>query len=650
MGVIPIVDESKIKSPVEIDIPDDKVAGSILGLYETYWKDYLKKKNYNTDPNEMCRICQMNQIKKFGEITIECSGPKTVVGKMPDEIKANFSDEELDKIEQTKNPYAWADANIDIDQPDPDKRLFARRWHQEMMVVCSAKKKTIRCGRRAGKTFGLAIDIVDRLIKNENYQILVVTPFESQAKEITDTVRKLLRKINPEIGSWNSLVSQSVASPYQKITLKNGSTLKAFTAGNDGGSIRGQGANWLIIDEADFLTKAAFDSVIAILMDKKDTEFTCTSTPMGENILFKLSNSKEYKEFHFPSFVIPHYSDEMDKDLRSSTSVMGYIQEIQAEYGVADNAVFQTEFITRAEDTKLSAPIVDVLMNRQDYILILGCDWNADKVGTRICIVAYSKKEDKVFVCSMDNVRKEGWTQVAAVEKIKELNRQYIPDFIFVDEGFGEANVQQLKLVALDSYGKLPKDHPDLRLANVQPVNFSSTLDLVDVVTGEIRKKYYKNFMVETVKRMLEKGLISLNNKLAEPIVEQMKGYVVKSRNASGREIYEAKNPEVGDHDLDAFMIAVCGLHMKYESILDTRRYSEYTILPFEKQTSKGYNSQTTIEKRKTTDELSRDAKKLYGRAGLVRPSSGRAGKLITRSSAYCKFKDYRSNMSKTYR
>ena len=52
---------------------------------------------------------------------------------------------------------------------------------------------------------------------------------------------------------------------------------------------------------------------------------------------------------------------------------------------------------------------------------------------------------------------------------------------------------------------------------------------------------------------MLEKGLISLNNKLAEPIVEQMKGYVVKSRNASGREIYEAKNPEVGDHDLDAF-------------------------------------------------------------------------------------------------
>ena len=65
MGVIPIVDESKIKSPVEIDIPDDKVAGSILGLYETYWKDYLKKKNYNTDPNEMCRICQMNQIKKF---------------------------------------------------------------------------------------------------------------------------------------------------------------------------------------------------------------------------------------------------------------------------------------------------------------------------------------------------------------------------------------------------------------------------------------------------------------------------------------------------------------------------------------------------------------------------------------------------------
>lgn len=103
--------------------------------------------------------------------------------------------------------------------------------------------------------------------------------------------------------------------------------------------------------------------------------------------------------------------------------------------------------------------------------------------------------------------KKRGMDSSCSGWKIKELNRQYIPDFIFVDEGFGEANVQQLKLVALDSYGKLPKDHPDLRLANVQPVNFSSTLDLVDVVTGEIRKKYYKNFMVETVKGCLKKVL-----------------------------------------------------------------------------------------------------------------------------------------------
>ena len=469
---------------------------------------------------------------------------------------------------------------------------------------CSASKKAIRCGRRSGKSYGLGIDIANRLVQNSNYQILVVTPFLSQAKELTNVVKKILRSLGDTIGTWDELVERSVTSPYQEIQMKNGSTFKAFTAGNDNANaVRGQGAHLIIIDEADFLTQEAFDSITAILMDKPNTEIICTSTPMGEGLLYKFANSKDYKEFHFPSFCIPHYNDDMDREFRNSLSMMAYIQEIMAEFGLSDNSVFDTDLVNRSTTIGTSESLHDVIVNRDRYIVSLGCDWNADKVGTRICVIAYDKVEHKVIIANLSNVRREGWTQVAAVDKIVELNRLYVPDYLYVDEGFGEANVQQLKLIAVNLFGKVPTNHPDLRLRNVTPVNFSSTLELRDVMTGEIRKKYFKNFIVETTKRALETGLLAFKDPISAPIVEQMKNYVVKSRAANGREVYEAKNHEIGDHDLDAFMIALAGLQLNEDSILDTRRYSNVTILPLEKRGSEAYNNSNKIEKRSYANE-----------------------------------------------
>lgn len=514
---------------------------------------------------------------------------------------------------------------------------------------CSASKKAIRCGRRSGKSYGLAIDIANRLVQNTNYQILVVTPFLSQAKELTLVVKKILRSLGATIGTWDELVERSVTSPYQEIQMRNGSTFKAFTAGNDNANaVRGQGAHLIIIDEADFLTQEAFDSITAILMDKPNTEIICTSTPMGEGLLYKFSNSKDYKEFHFPSFCIPHYNDDMDKEFRNSLSMMAYIQEIMSEFGISDNSVFDIDLVNQSRTIEPIRNLNDVIHNRERYILSLGCDWNADKVGTRICIIAYDKVEKHVFIANLSNVRREGWTQVAAVDKIVELNRLYRPDYIYVDEGFGEANVQQLKLVAVNGFGKIPMDHPDLLLRNVTAVNFASTLELKDVMTGEIRKKYFKNFIVETTKRALETRSLAFGNSLADPIVEQMKNYIIKGRSSNGRETYEAKNHEIGDHDLDAFMIALAGLHLNENSILDTRRYSNVTILPLEKRGSEIYNGSNKIEKRSYSNEdrYNRTARMNSGvsrRSELSRGPTGRGS--ISRDTASNFMSRYRSTM-----
>lgn len=633
------------------DIPEDDnrtPTPSLIQLYEMPWREYLKHKNYDTDIKNMCSNCQKEQIRKYGKITIKCSGPKDISVIDP-EIVAQLNKEEIEEVKQAMSPVYWAEKNIDVLQTDPNKRLYVNRWYQSMQIQCSATKKAIRCGRRSGKSYGLGIDIANRLVQNSNYQILVVTPFLSQAKELTSVVKKILRSLGATIGTWDELVERSVTSPYQEIQMRNGSTFKAFTAGNDNANaVRGQGAHLIIIDEADFLTQEAFDSITAILMDKPNTEIICTSTPMGEGLLYKFSNSKDYKEFHFPSFVIPHYNDDMDKEFRNSLSMMAYIQEIIGEFGISDDSVFDTDLINQSRAIEPIRNLADVIHNRDRYILSLGCDWNADKVGTRICIIAYDKVEKHVFIANLSNVRREGWTQVAAVEKIVELNRLYRPDYIYVDEGFGEANVQQLKLVAVNAFGKVPMDHPDLLLRNVTAVNFASTLELKDVMTGEIRKKYFKNFIVETTKRALETRSLAFGNSLADPIVEQMKNYIIKGRSSNGRETYEAKNHEIGDHDLDAFMIALAGLHLNENSILDTRRYSNVTILPLEKRGSEIYNGSNKIEKRSYSneDKYSRTTRINSGvsrRSELSRGPTGRGS--ISRDTASNFMSRYRSTM-----
>ena len=612
-------------------IPIMQLPTTTTGLYEVQWRDYLKVKNYDPDINNMCSNCQKDQIDKFGKITIQCTGLKSLTDEVIDEnplIFDNLDDDELDLMKQIYDPYYWADKNIDIKQENLKKRMFKQRWYQESIVKCSSNRKVVRCGRRAGKTFSVALDVLHRMMTRSNYRVLMVAPFQTQAKELSDTIRKLIKVLNPDYGGWGNIVERSVTTPVHEIKFYNGSVFKAFTAGANGaGATRGQGADLIILDEADFLSQEAFNAILAILMDTPDTEMIVTSTPYGENVLYKLAQMPEYREFHFPSFVLPHYSDKLDKDLRDGSDVAGYIQEIQAEFGLDTTVVFQPEFINQSKNIVTNSDS-DVFINRQDYILILGCDWNGDKVGTRICIVGLHKKTGAISIVKMDNVKKEGWTQVEAVNKIVSLNRMYDLDHIYVDEGFGESNVQQLKLVAINNYGRLPYDHPDLKLDSVVAVNFASTLELKDVVTGEIRKKYYKNFMVETVNRSLESGILALGDPQCVGIIAQMKNYIVKSTSANGRKIYTAKDEEIGDHDLDAYMMAIMGLHLEYESMLDKTVLSTVQILPFAKLDSTGYNSTNTVEKRLSSDELQTMTSQLFYSYKNNKPTKGRTSSL----------------------
>ena len=115
--------------------------------------------------------------------------------------------------------------------------------------------------------------------------------------------------------------------------------------------------------------------------------------------------------------------------------------------------------------------------------------------------------------------------------------------------------------------GKVDLDSPDLKLVDVQAVDFGSSIEVKDPTSDETFKQGMKQFIVQNAVQVLEKQLLSLDKDEDKDIISQMKNYVQKSRN-KGRVVYGCVSKKIGDHDLDAFMIALFAFKKEYSSTL----------------------------------------------------------------------------------
>lgn len=547
------------------EIVQTELAEKAVVTSQVQWRDYLKNENYSESIDTMCDDCRSHQLAQHGEIHISCDGLANIDNIIPKDLKVYFSDAELSRISEIADPYEWAMSNVEGLQ---------MRWYQEMMVRCTAKRRAYRCGRRSGKTFSFALNILHRLLTNKGYRVLICTPYEIQAEELVNTIRELIYKLKPEYGSYKELVYKDVKSPSYFLQFTNRSRLRALTTGSSGaGSTRGQAADLIVLDEVDYMTDADIDSISAILADNQDTEMWMASTPTGKKGRFyDRCHDKKFKEFHFPSYVLPHYNDSLDDDFRSQLTDIGYVHEVLAEFGESEKGVFQK---THIESSTLdNVDFKHAAQFREQYVLALGCDWNDDKVGTRLQVVAFHKNTGKFKIIERETVSKEGWTQVAAVQKIVDMNRKWNLDFIYVDEGFGVSTVQFIKKYAYEQFGKLPEGHPDLNLANVVGINFSSKIEVRDLITSEISKKDMKVYMVENCVRMLEKGAIIFDTEQDRELRKQMNNYIILRRSPTGKPVYGTEEDSVGDHDLDAFMLAMLSFSMEMSSFIGEVEYA----------------------------------------------------------------------------
>lgn len=547
-----------------------------------------------------CLSCIKNYKKKHGlepghKFEIECMGildddefSRLLQGLQPDErITAG----------QIIDPVKWAAENLDWHCLDPDGVIWKRknpaeyykwvsenpgvdiyghsRYHrpyQALMLRCTSQFKVFRVGRQAGKTESLVVSMLWHLFtkpgvaEDEGFKIVVITPYLEQIDLIFTRLEQLIRSSQ----MLKNSIARSVKAPNYTISLYNNSRIKGFTAGTKSGgnaaSVRGQAAHMLVFDEADYLSAEDMDSALAIVINHPMASVWMSSTPTGKREKFyETCYMKEWKEFYFPSQVNPLWNEKIERLFRSQMTEAGYKHEVLAEFGEQEEGVFQNSYVQAA---KSQYEYSDMAYN-PNWSYSIGVDWNDTKNGTTIVVIGFNPTHKKFYIVDRQIVSREGWTQLAACEKIAELNRLWNPLTIYLDAGHGGTQWEVLRKFGYDSSIDPTKgpNHPDAKIRHILVrYDFGAKVEARDLWTKQIVKKDAKPFLVESSVRRFEAQ--DIHFPASDEILEkQLLGYVIDRIGQSGRPVYKATNEVAGDHILDAMMLAIMGFTMEVSPI-----------------------------------------------------------------------------------
>lgn len=242
-----------------------------------------------------------------------------------------------------------------------------------------------------------------------------------------------------------------------------------------------------------------------------------------------------------------------------------------AEFGDEELGVYQKKYLQQAIQNGIDAghkyvnklpanEFADFIANRGNNIRLLGVDWDKVQAGTTMVgleLDKYFKNQDGIMepkfkVIFRIEIPRSQFTYVNAINKIVELNDVYDFDWIAIDRGYGET---QLEL--LHKYGI---ENPESGLADkVVGYQFGEKINVRDPYTHKVDKKPLKPFMVNNSVVMFEKNkmVFDPSDKL---LLEQFEGYRIKAISTTGVPTYTDEN----EHIVDALNLCLLIFQQKY--------------------------------------------------------------------------------------
>lgn len=517
---------------------------------------------------------------------IKCSGDKSkrIEGLSDEVIERLVQDGTIEDTEEARarfkisyDPAKWSELEFGI-KPD---------WYQAEMLRCSSQFKVARAGRRVGKSYSMELDIWHRAVtrdgkQKDRYEILVICPYEAQVKRIFDELLLMM--------SRSDLIKRAykrhAKAPWE-IELNNGSIIRGFSAGRKTGAksdkVRGQGADAIYFDEIDYMSDDDIETVLGSQASQKDTFVWMTSTPTGaRSTMWKMCVQKElrYKEFHFISAESPRWDIDTERMLRAVYSDGGYAREFLGEFGTPTEGVFRQKDL---DECMRDYTYAQTRYRRNpEWKYVLGVDWNK-YTGTHLVVLerGHSTRmvngvpQKSVFYRVVDKeiIRRADFIQTAGIEAVIRMAQAWQVDFIYVDQGYGEVQVENLWHEDMN--------HPELGLnfaQRLKAIHANQTIVIKDPrnPANEIHKAA-KPFMVDLLANWVSaKVIIFPENEdtgaslvkeeipfLNIGLIQQMREFKVEKVSPTGQPRYS----QGYEHTLMALCFAVLGMAENFTEI-----------------------------------------------------------------------------------
>ena len=211
--------------------------------------------------------------------------------------------------------------------------IHLSQW-QTKVIDDNHRFKVINCGRRAGKSFLVAIKLLDFASNNPKSIVWYISPNYKQSKSIMWT---MLRDIIPQHG-----ISKTNETEL-KIELKNGSQI-LLKGAEDPDSLRGVRIDFCVFDEVAFIDKwnEVWKVVRPTLIDSKASCWFI-STPNGFNHFKEMFENmakdgktvfapSDHVAFHFTSYDNPYLDKDELENAKTTTDEDSFAQEYMGEF------------------------------------------------------------------------------------------------------------------------------------------------------------------------------------------------------------------------------------------------------------------------------------------------------------------------------
>ncbi len=483
--------------------------------------------------------------------------------------QSTLTPEETAELQVIMDPVQWSDIYLNWKPFDYQPDL--------MYGLRDNKRVVFRLGRRLGKTEILCIMILwyaftqynrsPTLREDEDkYKILIICPFEEQVDLIFERLNQLI-DASPVLSSVKRRV-------HHRIEFWNGTAIKGMTAGsksNTGAAgTRGQYADVLVTDEVDYMADNDITNIINIANeDPARIKIFAASTPTGKRGPFYrwcTGKIKGWKAFHLPSTVNkrllemnPDTGQSYLEDLKEELTDLRYLQEVMAEFGEEQAGVYQKRFI----DLALKLGKIFNLKYYDERNLppapagprILGVDWDKVQATPNLVGLEFDTTLGMFKVIFRKEIPRHEFTLTLGVNAIINSDKLFRWDWIFVDRGMGEMQVEQLHLHGIRTGNKEFSK-------KVIGVSFSEKVKVRDPHTRKVVKKPVKPFMVNYSVNQFEKQHIAFP--WDRKLVDQLENYYIKNVSPNGMPTYTDEN----EHIVDALNLCFLGFALKYDDMI----------------------------------------------------------------------------------